>query len=426
MNCIARLTTCLVCCAIVPACYSPDSIAEPAVRPLTYRLDYEFRPEPTAGLVHAMATLTQPRALLREVSFPASPRVTGLEGDGQLDREDGVWHWRPPAEGGALHWTVSVPHRRNGSGFDAWLGAEWGVFRAEDLIPRAASRTLKGARSETWMRFSLPHGWSVVTEYPKRDGRFRVDKPGRRFDQPGGWIVVGHLGVRRETIAGVRVAVAAPVGQSVRRMDILAMLNWTLPELSRLVPDLPGRITIVSAGDPMWRGGLSAPRSLYLHADRPLISENATSTLVHEVMHLALGIDAAEGYDWISEGLAEYYSLELLQRSGTISNSRYERARADLAEWAKQAEELCRHNSSGPVTAKAVTVFERLNREMRRVSDGAANLDDLVQALVSRQGKADLATLRDMAESLAGHELESLRPDRLPGCGAADSATARS
>ena len=41
---------------------------------------------------------------------------------------------------------------------------------------------------------------------------------------------MGKLGVRRETIAGTRIAVAAPEGQTVRRMDMLALLNWILPE----------------------------------------------------------------------------------------------------------------------------------------------------------------------------------------------------
>ena len=52
-------------------------------------------------------------------------------------------------------------------------------------------------------------------------------KAERRFDQPTGWIVTGALGVRRERIAGVRVAVAGPVDHNVRRLDTLAMLNWT-------------------------------------------------------------------------------------------------------------------------------------------------------------------------------------------------------
>ena len=111
------------------------------------------------------------------------------------------------------------------------------------------------------MSFDLPRGWSVITGYAAEDGRIEVVKPDRNFDQPSGWIAVGRLGVRRENIANMHVVVAAPIGHGARRMDILALLNWTLPELSRALGALPPRLTIVSAADPMWRGGLS--RSVY-------------------------------------------------------------------------------------------------------------------------------------------------------------------
>ena len=111
------------------------------------------------------------------------------------------------------------------------------------------------------MRFDLPANWSVVTAYFGNGNHFDVSNPARRFDQPGGWIVMGQLGVRRESIAGIRVAVAGLGDNSVRRMDTLAFLRWTLPELARLLPDLPSRLTIVSADDPMWRGGLSSSQA---------------------------------------------------------------------------------------------------------------------------------------------------------------------
>ena len=52
---------------------------------------------------------------------------------------------------------------------------------------------------------------------------------------------------------------------------------------------------VVGAADPMWRGGLSASNSLFLHADRPLISENGTSTLVHELTHVITRVRGADG-----------------------------------------------------------------------------------------------------------------------------------
>jgi hypothetical protein len=406
-------TIILIACT---ACGAPAPGSAAPADPLTYRIEYGIRPDPGNGTVEVTLQLAQSRALLRELRFAADPRLGDLSGDGTLHADAGEVTWQPPASGGTLSWRVEVAHRRNGDGFDAWLGPDWGLFRAEDVIPRAATRTLKGAKSETWLNFTLPAGWSAVTEYFGNDGRFRVNKAGRRFAEPAGWMVLGRLGVRRETIAGSRVAVAGPVGQSIRRMDILALLHWTMPELSRIVPELPHRLTVVSAGEPMWRGGLSAPQSLYIHADRPLLSENGTSTLLHELLHVSLGFAAENGYDWILEGLAEYYSLEILRRSGTISAARFERALADLADWSGTAKALCGPTSTGPTTALAVTLFANLHREMQERSDRAVGLDDVIERLWGVDGKVDLDTLRSAAEQAAGARLDALHIDKLPGC----------
>ena len=106
----------------------------------------------------------------------------------------------------------------------------------------------------------------------------------------------------------------------------------------------------------MWRGGLSAPRSFYMHADRPLIEEDGTSPLLHEVMHTALRLRAGSDGDWAVEGLAEYYSLQLLVRSGTVSRERSEYSYDRLAEHGKEAAHLRSHSISGAGTARAVTV----------------------------------------------------------------------
>jgi hypothetical protein len=51
------------------------------------------------------------------------------------------------------------------------------------------------------------------------------------------------------------------VGDSARRQDMLDVSESSHCRASRKIfPDLPPRLLIVSAGDPMWRGGLSGPR----------------------------------------------------------------------------------------------------------------------------------------------------------------------
>jgi len=418
MNYISRLNVgvLLLSLAWCSACGDPTTNSYLPADPLNYRLDYVIRLDPAAGNVSVTLQVSQARFLLREMRMRLNPEISNLEADGDLSITDDTAVWTPPAGGGELSWRVAVPHRRNGDGYDAWLDGNWGLFRAEDIIPRAVTRTLRGAKSETWLRLVLPGNWSAVTQYFSSNGSIRVDNPSRRFDQPSGWMVLGDLGVRRETISGIRVAVAGPVDNAIRRMDTLALLNWTLPELARLLPDLPPRLTIVSAGDPMWRGGLSAPQSLFIHADRPLISENATSTLLHEVMHMTLGLAARNGHDWIVEGLAEYYSLEMLRRSGTISAQRFAQARNDLAAWAKNATSLCKASSTGATTALAVGVLADLDNEIRDLTEGAANLDDVTRQLAQVDGRIDLDQMAAVAKEITGTNLDTLHIDKLPGC----------
>jgi predicted metalloprotease with PDZ domain len=194
------------------------------------------------------------------------------------------------------------------------------------------------------------------------------------------------------------------------------LLNWILPELSAVLPESIPRLTVVSAGDPMWRGGLSAPASIFIHASRPLISENATSTLVHELVHVAMGVTAENGFDWIVEGLAEYYSLELLQRGGAITARRYQRALEKQREWADDADYLCGSRSSGAITALAVVTFRDLDKEIRQKSAGKFSLDNLMLALSTSQSKVTLVSVADAVTDLLKGPSEVLTSEALPGC----------
>ena len=393
----------------MPESESADRSDEPE-----YDLQYTLTPQPDESTVAVSLHLRQPRNLLREVSFAAGPQLSDVRGDGTVEQTDGRVVWHPPQRGGTLEWTTRVNNLRGVDAYDALLGPEWGIFRAEDVIPRARTRSLKGAFSNTTLVFDLPRGWSAITEYSAIQKPIRVRRDERRFDEPTGWIAVGNLGIRRDTIADVRVAVAAPEGQSARRLDMLAVLNWTLPEVVELLPDSLSRLTIITAGDPMWRGGLSAPASVFLHADRPLISENATSSLLHEVMHTALAIRADDGFDWIVEGLAEFYSIELLRRGRAISERRARRAFERQVEWASDADSLCGPASTGATTALAVTVFQNLDRELLAMTDRTHSLDSLLPLVAG--GRIDLESLQQAASDLAGSVPDTLHIDNLPGC----------
>lgn len=422
MNCIPGTgirTISIIILGLLPACgaaAAESEMTQPA-NERVYGVDYSITPDISRAGAFVELRVEQNQGLLRELSMPYDENViSDLGADGQLSIDDARIRWQPPADGGQLRWFSKINHLRNGETYDAFVGEEWALFRAEDVIPPTATRTLRRSVSKTRLMFDLPDGWTAVSEYFQRSGVHDVSNPDRRFDKPAGWIVLGRLGVRNETIAGVRVVIAAPVGHAVRRLDILAMLNWTLPDLLRLLPDFPKRLTVVSAGEPMWRGALSAPGSFYVHAERPLISENGTSTIMHEAIHIGLGVSAVTGADWIIEGLAEYYGLEILRRSGTISEKRYRSARSKLAKWGKTSRSLCADSSAASVTARAVTLLAKLNNEISKKSDREHDLDDVLRIVAESGSRISIQQFRKIVEDLAGSESDVLSDKSLNNC----------
>ncbi len=392
----------------VSACH-----AEPKSQEREYRLDFVLSPMPESAAISVSMKVSQGRHWLREVEFDFDSRYSNFRGDGQVDIGDQTVKWFVPKRSGTLSWTVQVPNRR-GSSFDAYMDVGWAVFRAEDVIPRKSSVTAVNVTSRTTMRFNLPAGWSVATPYRDRRDVYRVENVDRRLDLPSGWIAMGALGTRFDTVGSTRVVVSGPANQGVRRLDMLALLRWNLPELERLLPVPMGRLTVVSGGDPMWRGGLSAPTSLFIHSDLPLISENGTSLLLHEVMHVAMNLKTVDGHDWIQEGLAEYYSIELMRRSGTISSRRYKRAVENAREWSEQVGSLCGDESTGAMTAAAVALFSDLNKELAESNE--SSLDDLLASILSNGQPVGTADVREYAETLLGSPSKVLSADILSSC----------
>ncbi|MNY20522.1 hypothetical protein D3C86_1540040 [compost metagenome] len=194
---------------------------------------------------------------------------------------------------------------------------------------------------------------------------------------------------------------AAPLGEGVRRMDILTLLTFVWPHAQAVFPREPAKLLIVGAGDPMWRGGLSAPNSLYMHRDRPLVSENGTSSLVHELVHVFSRISDTDRSDWITEGLAEFYAIELMRRAGGMSDDRYQKVREQLARWSRKVTSLRGEQSSGPITARAVLLLQDLDAEIRKVSAGQRSLDDVTRGLM-RLDKASTGDFVQISENVLG------------------------
>lgn len=327
--------------------------------------------------------------------------ATDAQGSWQEADDRGVW--RPAAGKARLSYRVKVSHQRKSGRFDARMTDDWALLRGDDLVPAGRVSQQDGIRLVSRLRIELPEGWkSVETGWPRiGENRFRVDNRERLFDRPTGWILAGKLGSRRAKLGETDVTVAGPVGEGLRRMDILTLLTFVWPEVQSVFPRDPKKLLIVGAGDPMWRGGLSGPNSLFMHADRPLVSENGTSSLVHELVHVFSRITDADRSDWISEGLAEYYAIELVRRAGGMSEDRYQAVREHLTKWSRKVDSLRTEHSTGPVTAKAVLLLQDLDKEIRQRSKSRYSLDDVARGLM----RLDKVTTEDfiaITETLLG------------------------
>ncbi|MFM7121226.1 MAG: hypothetical protein ACKOZX_13445, partial [Gammaproteobacteria bacterium] len=257
-----------------------------------------------------------------------------------------------------------------------------------------------------------PRGWRFETRYGSVREPVRLPAGERRFVRPTGWMIGGKLGIRRDTIAERKVTVAGPSGERLRSQDFLALLRWNLPTLVDLLPRFPERLLIINAGDPMWRGGLSGPGSLYLHAERPLISADGSSTPIHELLHVGTANEALPGNDWIVEGLAEFYSIEILRRTGTISDSRARRTLAGMASRAAADNGQLRSPSAGADTARAVTLFRDLDRELRKA--GAKNGLDVVARPLLDGPAPSAARLSALARTALGRPSAVLEAAVMP------------
>ncbi|ASL27030.1 hypothetical protein [Azotobacter chroococcum] len=374
-------------------------------------LDYHVRFLPESDQAEVRLTLERGSAV-RSLRFELGDqgRYSDFQTDGQWQQDEpGSGTWRPAEGKSSLSYRVQVSHARASRRFDARMTEHWALLRGDDLVPSAHLVQQDAVELVARLEFELPEGWrGVETGWPRiGKNRFRIDNPARRFDRPTGWLIAGRLGTRRATLGDSEVSVAAPLGEKMRRMDILTLLTFVWDEYRAVFLREPDKLLVVGAGNPMWRGGLSAPSSLYLHADRPLVSENGTSSLLHELVHVFARIRDTDASDWISEGLAEYYAIELLRRAGGLGEDRYERVRQQLTRWSRKVESLRGERVSGAATARAVLLLQALDAEIRARSENRHSLDDVVSGLI-RMERVSTDDFVAISENLMGGKSQVL------------------
>ncbi|WP_219267976.1 hypothetical protein [Pseudomonas sp. Xaverov 259] len=367
-------------------------------------LDYHVKLLPQSDQAEVRVSLSQGSAV-RSLNFDL-----GRDGDYSDFKADGQWQvtgsrglWQPSADKASLTYRVRLTHARKAGVYEARMTPSWALFRGEDLVPAARLDQQDGIELVSRLMFELPAGWkSVETAWPRvGKHKFRIDNVSRLFDRPTGWMLAGNLGSRRVRLGETEVTVASPKGQAMRRMDVLTLLTFVWPQVEAALPRHPAKLLIVGASDPLRRGAFASRDSIYLNSRTPLISESGSSALLREVVQAIGRFNDHDTSDWISEGLGEYYAIELLRRAGGITDERYAAIQTRLAKEGKGVTSLRGDQVNAATVARAVLVLQELDREIRVKTHNKRSLDDLAQA-VMRANSVTTAEFVQLAESVIG------------------------
>jgi predicted metalloprotease with PDZ domain len=370
----------------------------------TYQARFNLALQPASKTAAGSIVIVGGKGYVAQMKLimPAT-RYSQIKADGQIKITGDQVLWQMPKTGGTLRYTVQINSKRSNGAFDAMINPTWAIFRGDKVFPKARIRA-KG-KSVSELVITAPRGWHVNTGFARTsETQFRYDlsDPQRKFDAPKGWMISGEIANRAEVIEGCKVIIAGPEGLGIRRQDMLALLNYTLPELRRAFGMMPKQLLIVTGPDPMWRGGLSGPNSLFLHMDRPMISENGTSSLLHELTHSISRIRGGDRADWIAEGLAEYYGIAAIKRSGGMTQLRYQDTLNALKGWSKAVKTISVPRSSAEVTARSVLLFVDLDNEIAKASGGKKSIDDVTRILLKAGKRVSVADLKAATARVLG------------------------
>ncbi|UDI94291.1 hypothetical protein [Pseudomonas sp. IAC-BECa141] len=376
-------------------------------------LDYQVRLLPQSDQAEVRMTFARGEAV-RSLDFDLGDgsRYSDFKADGQWQLTPGKparGVWRPTADKASLTYRVRISHGRKNGSFDTRMTPTWALMRGDELVPPARLDQQDGIELVARLHFELPDGWkSVETAWPRiGKNKFRIDNPSRLFDRPTGWMLAGHLGSRRTRLGETEVTVASPQGQGMRRMDVLTLLTFVWPQVQAVFPRHPSKLLIVGANDPMWRGSLAARESIYLNTRLPLVSESGSSALVRELAQVFGRINDEQRSDWISEGFAEYYAIELVRRAGGMSDERYQALQAKLARDSQKVTTLRGEQISPAQVSKAVLLLQELDGEIRLKTRNKRSLDDMLRGAM-HLGTVDTKAFVQLAESILGESSKVL------------------
>jgi predicted metalloprotease with PDZ domain len=144
-----------------------------------------------------------------------------------------------------------------------------------------------------------------------------------------------------------------------------------------------------------------------MHGDRPLRSRDHTSPYLHELFHVAAPFRPAPDANWVTEGLAEYYSIELPRRDGSLPEAAYQRALELFCEHGVWGRNFTLDPSPALRNNSAPLVMWALDRRIRTATKDTRSLDDVVTALALDGGMVSTGRFLGTVRRVAGRSFAS-------------------
>ena len=405
-TCIARRENLRLCVAVALVVLA---LSAPAEARETFSIDYivtvsEKHPQ-TVDVRWELSGIEEVKQLRLRV--PAG-RLDHFRGTGSLEAVPGGFRWVPGGPYAHITYRARIDHLRGQhQRYDSYTGTDWIVTRARNLFPRIALEyePTKGeaVKSRARLIFRLPGGWhSAAPNSVIGPNTYRLNEPGKVLDRPRGWFALGKFAFDHQEIAGTMVRLARAPGAGLQPEELFHFLDGTFPALKKMLNATAETLLIVSAPDPMWHGGISGENSFFMHAGRPLRTPDKTSPYLHELFHVLQPYKPAPDADWIEEGLAEFYSLELQRRAGLVDAAAYARALSYFERYGLWNVDLTQQQDNAATNNSAPLVMYALDQRIQHATAGKARLDDVVTRLATRGGTVDTERFRLTVNAVTG------------------------
>ena len=322
-----------------------------AAAPRYYDVAYRAHFRPEAGVVDMEIAVSGERLPSRIVLHVDSRRHKKFTSTDPLQIEPSHVTWQPRGHASRLRYQFVVDHERAPQHYDSRMTADWAIFRAEKMVPRASVTAAQepAIACDAGVRAAAGLGRRDAVRIGRRSA-LQVDDPDAPFRS------AGRLDARRQDRQPQRED-----RQACRRRRRRA--GWRqratpghagVPQVHAAAPG--GGLSAVAAtsADRLGRRPDVARRTVGARFDVPALRPTADQREPHQ--HAAARAGARRAWAFAatkkatgsSKGLPSIYSLETLRRSGGISEQRYKQALKRLASGRNARRRCSARTRTGP------------------------------------------------------------------------------